>query len=184
MPAILVTASFPRAGKFFPRKKWLHFQKVPVSMFIIPLLLFERPRQTEQKIWLTEMEKTSRLTWCLSCEFEQLLQLDKELLQPLASLVVVAPSWVISGTCHTGFLTLPSTWGRYIINFPLAVTRGGSIHSLRDINADLPVQLFRKQSMTMLMKCKRRLSGTTWKLVLTYSSSKLKTCFLQFISDL
>ena len=43
-------SKFPMCSKILPeKKKWLHFQKVPVPVFIIPLLLFERLRQTEQK---------------------------------------------------------------------------------------------------------------------------------------
>lgn len=94
------------------------------------------------KIWLTEIVLMFIL-WV-----GELLQPDEEQLQPLASLTVVAPSWAISGR-HATF-ALPSVLDA--IHFHLAVMRGVFIHSLKDRNPDLAVQLFRKQSMAMVMK--------------------------------
>lgn len=78
----------PRAVKFSPRKKWLRFREVPVPVFISAAVWKTQTNRT--KIWLTEKEKTSRLTSRSSCELKQLFQ--PELLSRLSFLAVVPPN--------------------------------------------------------------------------------------------
>lgn len=135
-------SQWPTCSTIPPREKMASFSESPSPDVYHSSASVWKTQTNRTKIWLTETDLMFIL-WV-----RELLQPDEEQLQPLASLAVVAPSWAISGRHAT--LALPSVLDA--IHFHLAVRRGVFIHSLKDRNPDLAVQLFRKQSVVMLMK--------------------------------